>query len=265
MDKQAVIYIRVSTDEQKRSGLGAEAQEAACRAFCVARGYEVLGVFKDLGVSGRDDPEGRRGFGEVLELYKAHPAVRIIIHAVSRLSRRQSHLWRLLDSKGSWGLPVESASEPFDTVSPMGRAMLGMLGVWAQLEADMCSERTKAALAARKARGFCLGPKHTIEVDYELVESIVKMRKQGFSLSRITRELNLQGIPGIKGGRWYEMSVSRVLKQWAKYQRQKQLAVADQRALNSKSHVRLLPDSMLEAMSKQVESDPITSLLESME
>lgn len=222
----ALIYLRVSTDEQKVSGLGLEAQEATCRKYCELRNLRVEGVFMDPGVSGRVDPLRRPGFSRLLAKDgwadgRQHAGQHVVVvSSLSRLTRRQAHLWNVLDETGLVRLRLASATEPFDTSNAMGRAMLGMLGVWAQLEADMISDRTKAALSARKARGFRLGSIPLIDtVDPIIVGKIKADRNNGKSYELIALELNLEGATGHKGKRWHGKTVQRLERQIAKRER----------------------------------------------
>lgn len=210
---EAVIYTRVSTEEQANSGLGLEAQLERCRAMCVAKGLTVVGEFSDPGVSGRTPPESRKGLSAAL------PAIRagriLVVHSVSRLTRKQRTLWELLDENGEYGLKLISATEPFDTSTPMGRAMIGMLGVWNQLEADLVSDRTKAALAARRARGLPLGHQGVAIKDPALADRIGAMGViQGFKLREIVDTLNFEGIPGPSGGKWNTATVGRLVQRY---------------------------------------------------
>ena len=102
-DKVAVVYLRVSTEEQVESGLGLEAQEAACRAWCTSKGYTVAALVKDPAVSGREHPLNREGFRQVMAELEKRPHAVVVAHSVSRLSRRQSHIWEMLDESGKWG------------------------------------------------------------------------------------------------------------------------------------------------------------------
>jgi DNA invertase Pin-like site-specific DNA recombinase len=207
----AVIYTRVSTDEQAASGLGLEAQLAACRGYCALRGHTVVGEYSDPAVSGRDEPLGRPGLAALLALESIREHV-VVVYSVSRLTRRQSQMWRLLDDRGDFQLRLESATESFDTTSPMGRAMLGMLGVWAQLEADQVSERTKAAFKAKRARGAKLGPKCLEEVDAPLVARIVGLwREQGANYGHVARTLNEEGLRTRSGAIWYPKTVRAII------------------------------------------------------
>src|SRR5579863_4720578 len=120
---KAVLYTRVSTGKQAASGLGLEAQLAECRAHAARKGYDVVAEYTDAAVSGRDAIEKRPGLQAVLAAATRREDVVVVVYSLSRLSRRQSITWRMLDDRGEYRLQVESASEPFDTSTPMGRAM----------------------------------------------------------------------------------------------------------------------------------------------
>jgi len=212
---KAVLYTRVSTGKQAASGLGLEAQLAECRAHAARKGYDVVAEYTDAAVSGRDAIEKRPGLQAVLAAATRREDVVVVVYSLSRLSRRQSITWRMLDDRGEYRLQVESASEPFDTSTPMGRAMLGMLGVWSALEADMCSERTSAALEARRARGHKLGAKPLAEVAPEVVAKVKELYATGsYTHADLAERLNADGVPTKRAGsRWHATTVARTLQQ----------------------------------------------------
>src|SRR4051812_33885652 len=155
---KAAIYVRVSTAEQADPGLNGgslESQEARCRALCEARGLDVVRVFRDAGASG--------GTLERPELDALRAAVAagevavVVVYAVDRLSRRQADTLALLEEFERHGAGLAAASQPFDTTSPAGRAMLGMLAVFAELQRAEIRERTRVALAKRRADGQAVG------------------------------------------------------------------------------------------------------------
>jgi site-specific DNA recombinase len=122
-------------------------------------------------------------------------------------------VWTLLDERGEYRLRLESASEPFETSSAMGRAMIGMLAIFAQLEADMCSERTSAALDARRARGLRLGPAPLVEVNPELVARVRALYASGgFTHASLAARLNDDGVASPRGGKWHATTVARALR-----------------------------------------------------
>jgi site-specific DNA recombinase len=212
----AILYTRVSTGKQAASGLGLEAQLAACRAHAERKGYQVLGEYTDAAISGRDSVERRPGLKAVVAAAARREDVVVVVYSLSRLSRRQSLTWALLDDRGAYRLQLESASEPFDTSSPMGRAMLGMLGVWSQLEADMCSERTSEALQAKRARGERVGSKPLAEERPEVVRELQALYATGdYTHATLAAELNTRGVPTKRGARWHATTVARTLRQAA--------------------------------------------------
>lgn len=217
---EAILYFRVSTGSQAASGLGLEAQEAACRRFADARGLKVVATHTDAGLSGKDGIADRPGLRGVLESAKAHPGAVVVVYSLSRLGRSQRLIWELLDDRGEYALKVASASEPFDTSTPMGRAMLGMIAVWSQLEADLTSERTVAALSAAKERGTKLGAPSMVEkvtakgervFDDEkvaLVRRVQEMYSTGeFSHRSLADKLNADGIASVTGAKWHPRTV----------------------------------------------------------
>lgn len=209
----ALIYLRVSTARQATDGVGLDAQEAKCRAHAERMGWPVVEVFRDEGISGKETIENRPGLRALLERVESTPGAVVVPYSVSRLARRQRLLWDLIDDREGYGLAVSSATEAFDTATPTGRAMLGMIATFAQLEADMTSERTKDALAEVKAQGRKLGAPSM--VDLGAAES-VRLAQQlyaagGFTHRSLADELNARGVPTAKGGKWWPKTVRSAL------------------------------------------------------
>jgi DNA invertase Pin-like site-specific DNA recombinase len=143
-----VAYYRVSTAEQGRSGLGLEAQREAVARFFNGDGWEAIAEFTEV-------ESGKRGDRPQLE--KALAASRLqrcplVVTKMDRLTRSVSFLSRLLEA----GVDVRFADLPA-IEGPTGRFMLQQMAAVAELEAGLISSRTKAALAAAKARGKVLG------------------------------------------------------------------------------------------------------------
>jgi site-specific DNA recombinase len=208
-----VIYARCSTARQAAEGIGLDAQETKCRAHAERLGLAVVGTFRDEGVSGRDGVEDRPGLQAVIDAVKMHPGAVVVVYSVSRLARRQRLLWNLLDDREGYGLPVSSATESFDTSTPTGRAMLGMIATFAQLEADMVSERTKDALAEVRAQGKRLGAPDMIALGAtDAVRTAQSLYASGkFSHRTLADELNRRRIPTAKGGKWWPKTVRAAL------------------------------------------------------
>lgn len=210
----AFVYLRVSTARQATDGIGLDAQLARCQAHAERLGLDIAQVFRDEGVSGKDGIENRPGLAGLLERTASTPKAVVIVYSISRLARRQKLLWQLLDDRDGYGLAVSSATEPFDTANPMGRAMLGMIAVFAQLEADMVSERTKDALAELKAQGKKLGRPGMHDTATDTVNTIKALYASGeYSHRSLADELNRRNIPtATGGGKWWPNTVRTALK-----------------------------------------------------
>jgi site-specific DNA recombinase len=117
----------------------------------MARGLEVASVFIDAGASG--GTLDRPALDELRAAVAAGEVAVVVVYAVDRLSRRQADTLALLEQFEGHGAGLMAASQDFDTTSPTGRAMLGMLAVFAELQRAEIRERTRAKLRAKRARG----------------------------------------------------------------------------------------------------------------
>lgn len=209
---RAVIYLRVSTEEQARSGLGRDAQAAVCQAHAARAGLAVEAIHFDDGLSGTLPPSRRPGLLAAIEDLRAGGGV-FLVYSVSRLARSQRQLWELVDDRAGLALPVVSATEPFDVSTPMGRAFLGMLATFATLEADLASERTKDALAAAQGRGVRLGAPSMAQLAPEAVRQVRELYATGaYSHRSLAEHLNASGVPTAKGARWWPKTVRAALQ-----------------------------------------------------
>jgi DNA invertase Pin-like site-specific DNA recombinase len=151
--KQAVAYTRVSTAEQGRSGLGLEAQRAAIEAFAVREGITISGWFSES-VSGKrisDTLTERPQLRAALEASQALGGP-VLVSKLDRLSRDVHFISGLMVHKVPFLVAELGADiDPF---------MLHLFAALAEKERNLISQRTKAALAALKARGVKLGPKN---------------------------------------------------------------------------------------------------------
>ena len=217
--QQYVIYTRVSTAEQGKSGLGLQAQERDIELFLSnysAVPYEIIGDYRDV-LSGADDARP--------ELTKALALVRktgaeLLIAKLDRLSRKVSFIATIMDDPK---VRLRVASMP-----NADNFQLHIYAALAEQERDFISKRTKAALAEAKARGTKLGGlrdktmqrnvaiQAKAKAEAERVMKVVKpLRDAGQSLSAIATTLNDMKVATSRGGQWTAMQVSRVIERVA--------------------------------------------------
>ena len=146
-----VAYYRVSTDRQGTSGLGLEAQRAAVAAHCLLSKGAVVADYQEI-ESGSHNR--RPQLALALAACRARRAV-LIVAKLDRLTRNTVFLLTLVEGAGEGG--VVFCDLPALPAGPMSTYILTMFAAFAQMERGMISQRTKAALAAAKARGVKLG------------------------------------------------------------------------------------------------------------
>ena len=148
----AAIYIRVSTLDQAREGYSLAAQRKALEAWAHTHGYDILQVYADEGISGKDI-DHRPAMQRLLSDAKAGEFDLVLVWALSRLTRSVSDLYKTWELLSAQNIGLVSYTESFDTGTPTGRAMMGLLGVFAQMEREITAERVRAAIAERAAQG----------------------------------------------------------------------------------------------------------------
>lgn len=215
MARPVVAYLRVSTARQGRSGLGLEAQEAAIVRFCEAEGFEVIGRHVEVETGkGADALDRRAELRAALEQAKRKRCP-VVVAKLDRLSRDVAFVAGLMSQR----VPFIVAELGVDA-DPF---MLHLYAALAEKERRVISSRTKAALAAAKARGTRLGangadrlaPAHkaAAEARAETLRLIVDdMKAQGLSARGMASKLNLEGVPTPAGREWHAQTVIRVLR-----------------------------------------------------
>lgn len=165
--KRAGIAIRVSTQEQAQEGYSIPAQKEKCTAFCVARDYIIHDIYTDAGYSGAN--LNRPGIQRLIQDVKAGLIDVVVVYKLDRLSRSQKDtLFLIEDVFLKNNVDLVSMQESFDTSSPFGRAMVGILSVFAQLERESIRERTMMGQRERAKEGLHHGGRMSpIGYEYE--------------------------------------------------------------------------------------------------
>lgn len=197
---KAIGYIRVSTEDQAREGISLDNQEAKIKAYATLNGLDLVEIVKDAGISGKT--LNRPGIARVLKMIEAREIEAIIVYKLDRLSRKTLDNLTLIESFDSNGIAFHSIMEKIDTKSAQGRFFLTILSALAQMERDLIAERTRDALAHKKAKrewtgripfGYRVEDSHLVE-DAEAMKTIQKakrMKTDGKSIRDISEALNL--------------------------------------------------------------------------
>jgi site-specific DNA recombinase len=224
--KQALGYIRVSSEEQADSGLGMAAQLERIELHCRAKGVELVEVFVDAGVSAGKPlatrPEGSRLLAEAKRSKRA-----IVIAKLDRAFRSVSDATTTINSLDKVGVAIVSLAEGFDTTdsNPFARAMLQMVAIFGELERSLIRQRTKDALGVKRTRGERISRHAPFGWDFaadgamvqnaaeqDVIRTIQALRAEGNTFQAIAAILNARGILAKQGGSWGHTSVRAILK-----------------------------------------------------
>ncbi len=208
--QRMIAYLRVSTDEQAISGLGLEAQESTLRADITRRGYELVDVVRDDGISGSTlDRPGLQGV--LRRLAAGDGADGLIVAKLDRLTRSLRDFCELIDWLEEAGAALVMLEPDVDTSTASGRLLAHVMVAFAELERRMIGDRTRVALAAKRARGEATG-RPAIADDPELVGRVRELYAAHHSLSEVARILTAEGRPTVRGGRvWRASALQRIV------------------------------------------------------
>ena len=204
---KVAAYVRVSTDDQARNGVGLDAQRQRILEEAERRGWAVT-WFVDEGYGGavRDRP----ALQEALTGLADGSFENLVAAKLDRLSRSVVHLGSLLEQAEAELWDIVLLDFDVDTSKPTGRLVAHVLGAVAEFERQRIRERTREALAEVKARGVRLGRPR--QLSDETVGRIVSERSTGSTLAAIADGLNDDEVPTAQGGRqWWPSTVRAVL------------------------------------------------------
>ena len=203
--RRAALYVRVSTDAQREEGYSIDAQREMLEAYCVSKRISDYELYTDGGFSGSslERPEMKRLIADV----KAGRISSVIVYKLDRLSRSQKDtLYLIEDVFNPAGTGFVSLNENMDTATPIGRAMLGIMSAFAQLERETIRERTRLGMRERVKSGLWMGGGRVpFGYDYdknrgilvpnrdaEIVRKIYDLYLQGYSMMKIARAVGLK-------------------------------------------------------------------------
>ena len=215
-----VAYVRVSTDDQ---ALGVEAQRAAILRWAAATGRRIWGWWEDQGVSGSVEPMARPALRSLLDRLGEHQAGVVVVAKRDRLARDVlgAALVERLCSRA--GLELLSAAGEGEGSDPAAQLQRRMVDAFAEYERELIRQRTKAALARKRARGERAG---AVPWGFELAEGgrlapceaerviaalALELREEGLSIRAIVAELARRGIVGRSGRPLVKAAVERLV------------------------------------------------------
>ncbi len=180
---KVAIYVRVSTNEQTTENQIRELTEWADRA-----GHDVVRIYDDNGISGAKGREYRKEFDKLLKGAVRREFDLVAAWSVDRLGRSLQDLISFLQELHGSGVDLYLHQQALDTTTPGGRAMFQMMGVFAEFERSMISERVKSGLARAKSNGTTLGRPKVSDV---CEAQILELRKEGMGILKIGKELGV--------------------------------------------------------------------------
>ena len=181
--KRVALYARVSTDGQTT-----ENQRRELRAAVERHGWTIAVEFIDHGISGAKGRRDRPQFDALLRAVARKEFDVVAAWSVDRLGRSLQDLVGFLSDLQSKKIDLYLHQQALDTSTPSGKAMFGMLGVFAEFERSIIQERVKAGLARARAKGTTLGrPK----ADMVIEERIRELAAQGMGKVKIAGTLGV--------------------------------------------------------------------------
>lgn len=222
---KVVIYVRVSTTEQATEGYSIGEQIERLKKYCEAMGWEIVETFVDPGYSGGDTE--RPGLKAMIKAVENEDIDKVVVYKLDRLSRSQKDtLYLIEDVFLKNGTDFVSMSENFDTSTPFGRAIIGILAVFAQLEREQIKERMSMGKEARAKEGKWHGG-GTEPIGYDYDPATEQLNVNEYEAMQVVEAFNLAlgGMPlrGIerlfdekgyshKHGTWDAKVVRRVMR-----------------------------------------------------
>lgn len=220
--KRAAVYTRVSTDAQADKETSLSEQERMAKAAIVSKGWEYIKTYEDGGFTGRNT--NRPALQELINDIKNGYLDAIVVFKLDRLSRKQKDALMIIeDILLANNVELVSLKETLDTTTPWGRAMIGVLASFNQLESETIVQRTSLGRNAKARTGGYAGGKPPIGYqavdgnlivvpeEAEIVRLVFSLRKHGGTMIGIAEELNKRGYRTKKGLSFRHSAIQTIL------------------------------------------------------
>ena len=181
--KRAALYVRVSTDAQTLENQIRELRQVAER-----RGWDVVEVYRDAGISGAKGRDGRAGLDTMLKDASRRRFDVIMAWAIDRLGRSLTDLLHIIQHLEACGVDLYLDQQSIDTTTPMGKLVFQLTGAFAEFERTMIRQRIKAGLKRAVAQGVKLGrPK----IDSATERKVRKQLAKGVGILKVAKSLGI--------------------------------------------------------------------------
>jgi DNA invertase Pin-like site-specific DNA recombinase len=182
-NKRAALYVRVSTDAQTVENQIRELRQVAGR-----RGWDVVQVYSDAGISGAKGRNGRPGLDSMLKDASRRKFDIVMAWAIDRLGRSLSDLLDTIQHLEACGVDLYLDQQGIDTSTPMGKLVFQLTGAFAEFERTMIRQRIKAGLKRAVAQGVKLGrPK----IDSTTERKVRRQLAKGVGILRVAKTLGI--------------------------------------------------------------------------
>lgn len=223
--KNAIAYIRVSSDLQAEKGISIEAQKASVLAYAASKGLGLVDVVVDAGVSAGVPLSKRENGKRVAAAVKSKKVDVVIAVRLDRLFRNAGECLTTIDLWNKKNVSIvllDCGGVEMDSSNPISKMMLTFMAGIAEHEKALVSARTKAALDHKKAQGlrtttrapigFRFDGDRVVEdpTEQKALKQIRKLHSAGFSAGRIAAALNSRGVPA-RGTKWFPTTIQRLV------------------------------------------------------
>lgn len=216
---RAIIYTRVSTNEQGKSGLGLQSQLQDITSFCGAEGIEIINHYSEVETGKGFDAIEKRPQLKLALAEAKKTGCPLIVSKLDRLSRNVAFISDLMSKKVPFIVAQLGVNaDPF---------LLHLYAALSEKERELISSRTKSALSALRARGVQLGNKTNLaearllsnktnlaeaqNFAVEVLPTILNFKESGLTLAQIAKKLNELGMKTRRGGQWHASTVLNIL------------------------------------------------------
>ena len=217
---RVAVYTRVSTEDQAKEGFSLPAQEERLRAYCQARGWEVAGIYRDDGHSGRNIR--RPAYQKMMEERDAWDT--ILVLKMDRIHRNSRNFMEMMESLSAAEKDFVSATESLDTTTAMGRFVMDIIQRIAQLESEQIGERVYIGMSQKAKTGPGVlgfpaplgyevsdGALQINDREAVIVRDIFERARAGQTMEAIASGLNADGVVTKRGREWTAVKIYRIL------------------------------------------------------